>query len=175
MRMKTMLRFRKILRSKKSPKMTLALRAAAMGVIVMAFVVTAVRMFSHDPSPVVSARAAEAKVERAAMATTAADADPLELPKAGAPRPSPVTIVGCLERADDRFKLKDTTGEDAPKARNWKSGFLKKSSASLVVSDPSNRAKLPSHVGQRVSVTGTLVDREMQIRSLQRVAASCSN
>jgi len=86
MRMKTMLRFRKILRSKKSLKMTLALRAAAMGVIVMAFVVTAVKMFSHDASPVVSAKGADAKVERAAMVTTAADADPLELPKAGAPR-----------------------------------------------------------------------------------------
>ena len=71
MRMKTMLRFRKILRSKKSPKMTFALRAAAMGVIVMAFVVTAVKMFSHDASPVVSAKGADAKVERAAMVTTA--------------------------------------------------------------------------------------------------------
>ena len=175
MRTKPMMRFRKILRSKKSPKMTFALRAAAVGVIVMAFVVTAVRMFSHDGSPVVSAKAAEAKAERAAMVTTAADADPLALPRAGAPRPEPVTIVGCLERDDSLFKLKDTTGEDAPKARSWKSGFLKKSSASVIVSDPSNRAKLPSHVGQRVSVTGTLVDREMQVRSLQRVAASCSN
>jgi len=33
--------------------------------------------------------------------------------------------------------------------------------------------KLPGHVGQRVSVTGVLVDREMQGHSLQRVAASC--
>ena len=175
MRMKPMLRFMKILRSKKSAKMTFALRAAAVGVIVMAFVVTAIRMFSLDGSPVVSAKAAEAKVERAAMVTTAADADPLALPRAGAPRPAPVTIVGCLERVDSQFKLKDTMGEEAPKARSWKSGFLKKSSASVVVSDPSNRAKLPSHVGQRVSVTGTLADREMQVRSLQRVAASCSN
>src|SRR5437879_10749276 len=133
MRMKTMLRFRKILRSKKSPKMTFALRAAAMGVIVMAFVVTAVKMFSHDASPVVSAKGADAKVERAAMVTTAADADPLELPKAGAPRSSPVTIVGCLERDDDRFKLKDTTGEDAPRGRSWKTGLLQKNSAQLAV------------------------------------------
>ena len=54
------------------------------------------------------------------------------------------------------------------------SGFLKKGSASIEVIDAANRVKLPTHVGQRVSVTGTLVDREMQVRSLQRVATSCS-
>jgi hypothetical protein len=171
--MKRMLRFNKILRSKKSPAMTHALRAAAIAVIVMAFVVTAIRMFSREGSPVVTAKAAEPRA--AAIATTGADVDPLEMPKAAAPRPAPVTIVGCLERDDERFKLKDTTGEDAPKARSWKSGFLHKSSASVVVTDPSNHAKLPSHVGQRVSVTGMLVDREMQVRSLQRVSASCTN
>jgi len=30
-------------------------------------------------------------------------------------------------------------------------------------------------VGQRVSVTGTLVDREMQVQSLQPVALSCAS
>lgn len=88
--------------------------------------------------------------------------------------PAPVTITGCLERNAETFRLKDTAGEAAPKARSWKSGFLKKGSASIEIVDASNRVKLPSHVGQRVSVTGTLVDREMQVRSLQRVAASCS-
>ena len=175
MRLKRMLRFNKILRSKKALTKTHALRAAAIAVIAMAFVITAVRMFSREGSPVVSAKAAEPRGERAAIATTGADIDPLAMPKAAAPRPAPVTIVGCLERDDERFKLKDTSGEDAPKARSWKSGFLRKSSASIVVSDPANRAKLPSHVGQRVSVTGTLVDREMQVRSLQRVASACGS
>jgi len=92
-----------------------------------------------------------------------------------AQRPSPVTITGCLEREADSFRLKDTAGENAPKARSWKSGFLKKGSAAIHVVDTANRTKLPSHVGQRVSVTGTLVDREMQVRSLQRVAASCAD
>jgi hypothetical protein len=87
---------------------------------------------------------------------------------------SPVTITGCLEQADETFRLKDTTGADAPKARSWKSGFLKKGSASIAVVDSAHRLKLPTHVGQRVSVTGLLVNREMQIRSLQRVAASCN-
>ena len=95
--------------------------------------------------------------------------------KTAAPGSAPVTITGCLERTDETFRLKDTTGVDAPKSRSWKSGFLKKGSASIEVVDAANRLKLPGHVGQRVSVTGTLVDREMKIRSLQRVAASCTN
>ncbi len=87
-----------------------------------------------------------------------------------------VTITGCLERADETtFRLKDTMGADAPKARSWKSGFLKRGSASIEVVDAAHRLQLPDHVGQKVSVTGTLVDREMQVRSLQRVAASCAD
>jgi hypothetical protein len=84
-----------------------------------------------------------------------------------------VTITGCLERDDDTFRLRDTAGADAPKLRSWKSGFLKKGSASIEVVDAANRLKLANHIGERVSVTGLLVNREMQVRSLQRVGASC--
>ena len=84
-----------------------------------------------------------------------------------------MTITGCLENAHDAFRLKDTSGADAPKARSWKSGFLKKSTPSIEVVDAANRLQLPAHVGQRVSVTGVLVDREMKARSLKRIAASC--
>ena len=90
-------------------------------------------------------------------------------------KPAPVTITGCLERDDETFRLKDTSGADAPRSRNWKSAFLKKGSAPVEVMDASKRLKLTNHVGQRVSVTGTLSDGEMQIRSLRRVAASCKN
>jgi hypothetical protein len=41
------------------------------------------------------------------------------------------------------------------------------------VVDRANRLQLPDHVGERVVVTGMLVDREMQVRSLRRVATSC--
>jgi hypothetical protein len=92
---------------------------------------------------------------------------------AAAPKAAPVTITGCLEQDDETFRLKNATGQDAPKARSWKSGFLKKGSAPIDVIDSSRKLKLPTHVGQRVSVTGVLVGREMQLRSLQRVAASC--
>jgi hypothetical protein len=89
--------------------------------------------------------------------------------------PAPVTISGCLERDDETFRLKDTSGADAPRSRSWKSAFLKKGSARVEVVDASKRLKLTNHVGQRVSVTGTLSDGEMQIRSLRRVATSCRN
>jgi hypothetical protein len=95
--------------------------------------------------------------------------------RASTAKPAPVTITGCLERVDETFRLKDTAGADAPKSRSWKSGFLKKGSASIEVVDASKRLKLPDHVGQRVSVTGVLVNREMQVRSMQRVATSCTN
>ena len=85
-----------------------------------------------------------------------------------------VTITGVLEGAYDTFRLTDTTGADAPKSRSWKSGFLRKGSASIGVVDAANRLKLRDHVGQRVAVTGTLVDREMQVRSLKRITTSCA-
>jgi hypothetical protein len=90
-------------------------------------------------------------------------------------QPAPVTITGCLERDDERFRLKDTSGADAPRSRSWKSAFLKKGSAAVEVVDASRRLKLTNHVGQRVSVTGTLSDGEMQVRSLRRIAASCKD
>ena len=94
--------------------------------------------------------------------------------KAAGQKSGTATITGCLERNDETFRLKDTTGADSPKSRTWKSGFLKKGQATIKVVDQTNRLNLPNHVGQRVSVTGVLVDREMQVRSLQRVAASCN-
>jgi hypothetical protein len=129
---------------------------------------------AHAEKPgAVDAYARKAAASKAA-AVVAASTTEASAGKSAAGRAAPVTITGCLEKTDDAFRLKDATGDGAPKARSWKSGFLKKGSASIGVVDSANRLKLPTHVGQRVSVTGTLVDREMQVRSLQRVAASCS-
>jgi len=87
---------------------------------------------------------------------------------------APVTITGCLERDDETFRLKNTIGGDAPKARSWRSGFLKRRTAAVDLVDAAGRARLPNYVGQRVAATGLLVDREMQVHSLQRLATSCS-
>ena len=85
-----------------------------------------------------------------------------------------VTIEGCLQARDDAFWLKDTSGEDAPQSRSWKSGFLKKHSSSLEVVDANDALKLAKFVGQRVAATGTVADRRMRAHLLQRVAATCS-
>ena len=85
----------------------------------------------------------------------------------------PVTITGCLEADHDRLLLKDTAGLAAPKSRSWKSGFFKKSSASIELVEPTHVLKLASYDGQRVSVSGTLDDREMHVHSVQRVETSC--
>lgn len=85
-----------------------------------------------------------------------------------------VTITGCLERSDENFRLTNTSGATAPTSRSWKSAFLKKRPATIDVVESAKRLNLKSHVGERVAVTGTLVDREMRAGSLQRVASSCS-
>lgn len=85
-----------------------------------------------------------------------------------------VTITGCVANDEATFWLKDTSGADAPKSRNWKSGFLKKRPAPIELLDATHALRLPNYVGQRVAATGTLVNREMRAHSLQRVAASCS-
>jgi hypothetical protein len=140
---------------------------------------------SSQPSDVASGekvgagRRAKNAAEAAALDTAVAGgATTVNMAESSATGPveklTPVTMTGCLELTKDTFRLNDTTGADAPKARSWKSGFLKKNSASIRVVDAANRLQLPTHVGQRVSVTGTLVDREMKVRSLKRIAATCT-
>jgi hypothetical protein len=127
-----------------------------------------------------AAAAAAAATVASAAAPAVADAAAVAVPAvepgvaSASAKVAPVTITGCLERDDDTYRLKDTAGDKAPKARSWKSGFLKKGSATVEVVDAAKSAKLPSHVGQRVAVTGVLNGREMQVRSLQRVSATCS-
>jgi hypothetical protein len=87
--------------------------------------------------------------------------------------PSLVTLSGCLEQGDEGLRLKETAGADAPRSRNWRSGFLRRNASAIDVVDESNRLHLPTYIGQRVSVKGTLVDREMQVQSVAIVAESC--
>jgi hypothetical protein len=84
-----------------------------------------------------------------------------------------LTISGCLERNDATFRLTDTGGTDAPKARSWKSAFLKKRPAPIDLVDQTNTLNLSAHVGERVSATGPFVNGEMRARSLQSIGRSC--
>lgn len=85
------------------------------------------------------------------------------------------TISGCLEMSvdGDQFRLTDTDGADAPKARSWKSGFLKKGSASVDLVDFSEGQLLRKYVGHRVVATGLLSGRQLRLRSVQSGGSSC--
>jgi hypothetical protein len=120
-----------------------------------------------DMTPVLDVAAKKTAVSYTATPSTRSAASPSKAPS--------MTLAGCLEHADEGFWLKDATGADAPKARSWKSGFLKKGSARVDVVDPSHTLRLSDYVGRRVSVTGTLADHQLQARSLRRVAVSCAN
>jgi len=122
---------------------------------------------SIQPKPAVSTIAADPSL--------AAPKSEAEASKTAAANTAPVTIFGCLERSNETYRLTDTDGADAPKARSWKSAFFKKGAAAVEVVDPGNHARLSSHVGHRVGVTGTLSERHLQVRSIRRISSSCSN
>jgi hypothetical protein len=67
--------------------------------------------------------------------------------------------------------LKDASGADAPRARNWRSGFLKKRSPRIALVGGAGSAS--SYDGRRVAVTGVLADREMRVDSLKPIAGDC--
>lgn len=124
-------------------------------------------------APVKPAPAAKVTVSAAPAPSPAVAATPAAASAASGTRAARATVVGCLEEDGAAFRLTDTTGADAPKARSWKSGFLKKGVAPVKLVGSSNALNLGSHVGRRVSVTGTLANREMQAHALHRVAGSC--
>jgi hypothetical protein len=86
-----------------------------------------------------------------------------------------VTLSGCLETTVDesQFRLTDTQGVDAPKARSWRSGFLKRRSAAVELVEFSDALVLRKHVGHRVVATGLLMGRELRVRSLRTEGPSC--
>jgi len=129
------------------------------------------------PSPVI-----DTHDNKAASESPRVDAIPTTPVSTPLPVPTPtetaagahVTITGCLEAAGkDRFRLNDTEGANAPKARSWRTGFLKKHSASVDLVGASDAAALQAQVGKRVAVTGVQTDRELKVSSLRVVAAAC--
>jgi hypothetical protein len=177
MRLKKFAPLRKFLLRKKSMRLTRTIGVAALGTVGVCVVTVAILVAARQPSQPANMRTSKVQPEREGTEPTMNKAAQFEskntASKAPAHEPAAVTVTGCLERDAETFRLEKTSGADAPKARSWKSGFLKKRSASIEVVDAANRLQLPNQVGQRVSVMGVLVDREMRARSLQRVAGSC--
>jgi hypothetical protein len=162
-------------------------RMMGVGAIVVVFcVMTAAMLLSARETPAPAATADERADTAVTVGSTtntskpAADARPAtttvaaDASKSLSAKSSSVTITGCLARTDTAFRLTDTDGSDAPRSRSWKSGFLRKGTASVNVVDSARKLRLASHVGQRVSVTGVLEDREMQVRSLRQIAPACN-
>lgn len=124
-----------------------------------------------DGAGTANAPAASSGPSKAVVSTSISNASVAPAAKTSANRA--VTVTGCLEKSDEGYRLKDTSGTAAPKSRSWKSGFLKKGNASVDVVDASHTLALNSEVGRRVAVTGPMMEREMRAQSVQRVAASC--
>jgi hypothetical protein len=158
-------------RLKKSPYLLRTAQSRASAVAVVCSLATAMLVLGQ-PSPRSGVTASEVQPQAPAgpAQATSAAASTIALQD-----PSAITITGCLEQDDDRFRLRDTAGVDAPRSRSWKSAFLKKGAAAIEVMDAANRFQLTNHVGRRVRVTGTLADGEMQVSSLRRVATSCKD
>jgi hypothetical protein len=89
--------------------------------------------------------------------------------------PAPVTLTGCLEMSVNRdaFRLSDTDGADAPRARTWRTGFLTKRPIPVALVQAPDPHDLQVQVGKRVAATGLLIDRELKVSSVRVVGASC--
>ena len=124
-------------------------------------------------TPASSASKSAVSSSAAREAAAAPKDEPAKTETARPAGPKPVSITGCVQRTDDGFVLKNTEGSEAPRARSWKSGFMHRGNATVNLSDSGDTAHLATHVGQRVSVTGPLLDREMKVLSLRRLSASC--
>jgi hypothetical protein len=171
----------------KSPVMPVAGSVALVGVLLLAYSAsppptpggersTARAEAPSTPAPErarsTAAPAIEQKPRATADAVAADEREPYDGVTTG-PAPTVVTLTGCLVRSDKDFRLNDTTGVNAPKSRSWKSGFLAKRSASISIVPASSELPLSKHVGERVTVSGTLIERQMQVRTLRRVSSSC--
>jgi len=121
--------------------------------------------------------AAKAAPGTASSVTPSAAASPVadRASATNAETASPVTIHGCLEISVDeaRFRLTDTEGAGVPRARSWRSGFLKKQTATVELLEVGDRATMKKYVGQRVAVTGIVENRDMRVRSLQAEGNRC--
>jgi len=139
------------------------------GVMIASLITTALVFFAASRTPLDRDRPAEPRHSRAAI-NAAEERAIWARPTAADDEPA-VTITGCLQRHGDGFRLDDPSGASVPKSRSWKTGFLKKSAATIDVVGMSSTAA--DAVGTRVRVIGVLDNRELKARSINRIASSC--
>ena len=156
-----------------SPKIAQVFAVSLVAVIAVAGLVLAAYQSTPAKTPAAPVQPVTTEQTQTVKTATPAKANAHATATATVQTPERVTITGCLEQKNDEFRLKDTEGTDAPKSRNWKTGFLTKHQAAINLHDQRNRMKLGSHIGERVSVTGMLTEHDLDVRSMTRVANSC--
>jgi hypothetical protein len=72
------------------------------------------------------------------------------------------------------FRLADTEGDDAPKSRSWRTGFLTTRTAPVALIDPPASLGLRSNVGKRVAATGALTSRNLTVNAVRVVGPACN-
>jgi hypothetical protein len=97
---------------------------------------------------------------------------PLEADRAPAQSPAPVSMTGCLRASRSGYVLTGLRGNQAPKARNWKTGYIM-TTRDFVVS-PTAGVKLQDHIGRQVTVVGVVDGTRITARTIRRIATSCS-
>jgi hypothetical protein len=130
------------------------------------------RVAASMKTPTVSAPVANAPAARREVAATHVLAPSASTESVG---PPPVTLTGCLEISADRdaFRLTDTDGVEAPKARSWRTGFLTKRPTPVALVEAPDPRGLQREVGKRVAATGMLIDHELKVSSVSVVSSSC--
>jgi hypothetical protein len=97
---------------------------------------------------------------------------------AAAERTKSVTLTGCVRSGAERntFVLTKVEGADAPRARGWKTGYLLKRRSNVEVVPAVSSIRLKDHLGRRVTVIGTLDQKDrtqIKARSV-RVLSGCA-
>ncbi len=86
------------------------------------------------------------------------------------------TITGCLRVDGTRYVLSDA-GDTAPKARNWKTAFVTRSTRTIEIVGAPTSARLNQHVGRKVMLVGTRTDAgHFKLQAVKQVwqVSSCS-
>jgi hypothetical protein len=105
--------------------------------------------------------------------STAKPTAPAATPSAKTTVPSS-SLTGCLQTDGDHYKLTNLPEGQAPKSRNWKTGYVTKSTKDVEVTGASN-LKLKDHIGHKVTITGTRDgDTHVKATGVKMVAKSCS-
>ena len=111
------------------------------------------------PAKAAPAKAAPAKVVAAPVAVVPVD-------------PNTVTMIGCLESDGSKYRLADVQGNQAPKGRSWKTGFVTKKTKNIDLVGAPASLKLQDHVGRKVSVSGLKDDEtHLKARSIKQLGS----